>query len=228
MLKLLLFLVIFLPAYAYGGCASMCHALELKVNEKVVENARKYTYVREATNNNDAPEITQWLKYCGLGGGYSYCQAFVVWNYKEVFELIDQKSPFPRYAGVARFAEYCNKNPLTFKMISTKQIKWGINTPEIGDIASWKHGSSTFTGFNYYGHAGFVRYIDKNLNIYTVEANTKAGNGGDQSGSIKGDMTDGLEGVYERTRSINLKSNFPIMYFIRLNKRTYEYENKLQ
>jgi hypothetical protein len=227
MIKVLLFLIIFFPSFVYGGCASTCHATEPEINisNEIIAYEKTHLNVREATNNNDNPEIDKWLKFCGLGPGYSYCQAFQAYSFDVVFKSINLKSPYPNYAGVARFAEYCSKRPLTFKVISSKQIKWGIYTPEPGDIASWKHGSSTFSGYNYYGHAGLVRYIDKNLNIYTIEANTKAGNGGDQSGSIKGDMTDGLEGVYERTRTIGLQSNFPIMYFIRLNKRVYTNEN---
>lgn len=225
MFRIFLLLLLIFPTFSWaGGCAYMCHAEEVKVNEKVIDTAREYLHVREAKNNNDHPEITKWLKYTGLGGGYPYCQAFVVWTYHETFEDIGHKSPLPRTARVAHFAEYSTKNPLTFKVISTKKIRWGIDTPEIGDIASWKHGSSTFTGFGYAGHTGFVVSVDKNLNIYTIEGNTKAGEGGDQSGTIKGDMTYGHEGVYERKRRININSKFPIMYFIRLQKREYEKE----
>lgn len=202
---------------------SLCHPTETKVNEEVIKVGEKYLYVREATNNNDAPEIDKWLKNCGLGSGYSYCQAYVASMYKDTFSKYNLKSPFPMYAGVAKFAEYCSNRPLTFKVISTKKMTWGVDKPEIGDVASWKHGSSKFTGFNYKGHAGLVLSSDSKY-VYTIEANTKGVDGGDQSGTVLGDMTYGHEGVYKRKRTLGLTSDFPIMFFIRLNQRTIDNE----
>jgi hypothetical protein len=125
------------------------------------------------------------------------------------------------YAGVSRFAEYCVKHPFDFKVISTKKMNWGIDKPQVGDLISWKHGSSTFNGFGYMGHQGLTRE-QVLVDVHSIEANTKAGAGGDQSGAVKGDLRYGHEGVYKRTRSIALNTKFPIMYFIRLNKRQYD------
>lgn len=221
MLKVLLFFILFLPSTLFAGECSTCHAEEIKINEIVIKKAEKYLYVREKSNRNDAPEITQWLKYTGVGPGESYCAAYTVSMYKEAFEEYFLKSPLPRYAGVARFAEYCIKHPFDFKVISTKKLIWGVDTIEIGDIASWKHGKAQFTGFGYKGHQGIILYADENHNVYTIEGNTKAGPGGDQSGTVKGDMKYGHEGVYKRTRRFDLNTNFPIVYIIRLNKRVY-------
>jgi hypothetical protein len=213
-----------LPSLTFADCTSLCHASEVKVNEKVIEIGSKYLYVREATNTNDAPEIDFWLKRCGLGTGYPYCSAFVANQFKDTFDKYNMKTPFPMYAGVAKFAEYCINRPLTFKVISTKKMNWGIDKPEIGDVVSWKHGSSAFTGFGYKGHAGLMISAEDNKLVNTLEANTNGGYGGDQSGTVQGDMTYGNEGVYKKRRSLGLTTDFPIMYFIRLNKRVYEYE----
>ncbi|WP_257667477.1 CHAP domain-containing protein [Parapedobacter tibetensis] len=35
--------------------------------------------VREATGNNDGDRVAEYLRYCGLGEGYSWCAAFVSW-----------------------------------------------------------------------------------------------------------------------------------------------------
>lgn len=221
MKKILLFILL-IPTISYGYCFD-CHKRDMiNINEEVIQTAGKYLYVREKTNNNDAPEINRWLKQTGAVKGDPYCQAFFSSMYKESFEQFNLKSPFPMNASVAKTAEYCNKRPLTFKMISTKKITWGINKAETGDLASWKHGSSIYNGFGYKGHAGLVKYSDDNKNIYTIEGNTKAGPGGDQSGAVKGDMKFGNEGVYERVRTMDLNSKFPIMYFIRLHKVQYE------
>jgi len=216
MFKKVLVIFFLLTSIASANVCNTCHAFNS--GQEAVINAEKYLYVRETTNNNDAPEINKWLKNCGLGKGYSYCQAFVASIYKETFQNHNKKSPWPLVASVASFANYCNKRPFDFKMISTKKIQWSIDTIEPGDVISWKHGSSIFTGFNYMGHAGIgVKNIKSN--IYTIEANTKAGAGGDQSGTVKGDMRYGHEGVYRRVRTLGLNTNFPIMFIIKPIKR---------
>ena len=213
MIKTIIFILLLLPTISFTSCLD-CHAIEFNPTHEVVITAKQYLNVREKTNHNDSPEIDRWLKNCGLGKGYSYCQAYTVNCYKETYEKHGLKSPYPMYAGVARVAEYCTKNSLKFKVISTKKLIWGVDSPQEGDIASWKHGKSQFTGFGYNGHAGLVKYA-KGKDIYTIEGNTKVGEGGDQSGTVLGDMRYGHEGVYERIRNININSNFPIMYFIR-------------
>lgn len=215
-MKKLFLIIIFLYSFstlAIANCDT-CHGFDKQQN--IIEQAKKYNYVREKTNNNDAPEINAWLKNCGLGPGYSYCQAFVANMEKEMYEQNGLgKSPFPMKAGVAVFAQYCIKHPFEFEVIPTKKILWDINRPKKGDIASWMHGKAQYTSFGYMGHAGLVQFVDENKKIKTIEANTKAGPGGDQSGTVKGDMKYGHEGVYERIRTIDIYSNFPILYFIR-------------
>lgn len=213
-MKLLVLIILMFASTSYASCLD-CHAVEFNPENEAVEEAKKYLYVREKTNNNDAPEIDLWLKNCGLGKGHPYCQAFFVSMYKNIYEKHNKKSPYPMYAGVARVAQYCTNNPLKFKVISTKKINWGVDSPKKGDLASFKHGKAQFNGFGYKGHAEMVDYA-KFKDVYTIGANTKAGEGGDQSGTVKGDMTYGHEGVYARKRNINIDSTFPIVYFIRI------------
>ena len=196
-----------------------CHAVPFDKNEEVIKLAKSYSYVREKTNRNDASEITLWLKKCWVKPGEPYCQAFYVNMWKELYEKNNLgKSPWPMYAGVARVAEYATKHPFEFEVLSTKKIMWTSIRPKKGSLVSWKHGSSKFTGFGYKGHAGFLIDTDDEGNVYTIEGNTKSGPGGDQSGTVKGDMKYGHEGVYERVRDIDIDSDFPIMYFIRSKK----------
>jgi hypothetical protein len=219
-MKFFLFLMVLLfPSILIASDCSECHKREkIKVNEEVITTAKHYLYVREKTNNNDAPEIDAWLKYVKSGKGNPYCAAYVVSMYRETYESYLLTSPLPRTALASNIADYASKHPFEFKLISTKKINWGVDKPNVGDIINWKHGSSTFTGFGYKGHTGLTRYADAKMNVYTIEGNTKAGNGGDQSGTTKGDMTYGHEGVYERVRTLGLQSNFPIMVFIRITK----------
>lgn len=202
---------------SFASCID-CHAFDK--NEEVIKLAKTYRYVREYKNNNDAPEIDKWLKNCGVGRGEPYCQAFYVNMWKDLYTMNNLgKSPYPMYAGVARVAEYCINHPFQYKVITTKKMLWTNDKPKQGDLASWKHGKAQFTGFGYKGHAGFVDKIDDKKNIYTVEGNTKEGEGGDQSGTVKGDLRYGHEGVYQRIRTIDIYSNFPIVYFIRLKEK---------
>lgn len=206
MIKKLLLILLLLPSLAFGDF----------VNKEVIKVAKSYSYVREKTNNNDAPEIDVFLKYARASKGDPWCAAFVTFCYKEAYEKYNRKSPVPRYASVSAITEYATKHPFEFKVISTKAINWNVDHPIIGDMVSWKHGSSVFTGFGYKGHFGLDENYDEARNVYTIEGNTKAGAGGDQSGTVKGNMKYGHEGVYERVRRMDLKSNFPIMFFVRI------------
>ena len=215
MVKYLLIIFLLIADIAFANCYN-CHAIN--AGDAVIEHAKTYLYVREKTNNNDAPEINKWLKNCGLGSGYSYCAAFVSSMYKEIYEKQNKKSPWPMSAGVASFAQQCTKKPFEFKIVSTKKLQWGIDSVQPGDVISWKHGSSIFTGFNYLGHKG-IGIDNKGSIIHTIEGNTKAGPGGDQSGTVKGDMKYGHEGVYLRDRQLGLNTNFPIMFIIKPIKK---------
>jgi hypothetical protein len=223
LIKLTLIIFFLLTGIAFADTCKTCHAasIDWNPNKEVIITAEKYLYVREKTNNNDAPEINKWLNNCGLGKGYSYCVAFVSSMYKETYENHNKKSPWPMTAGVASFAQYCSKRPFEFKMVSTKKLQWNIDSVNAGDVISFKHGSSIFTGFNYVGHKA-IGIENIKQDIYTIEANTKSGPGGDQSGSVKGDMTYGHEGVYKRIRQISLNSKFPIMFIIKPIKKDIE------
>ena len=196
MFKYLLILSLLLvPNLVFAESCKDCHTVIIKMNEEVIVTARNYLGVREKTNHNDNTEIDKWLKNCGLGKGYSYCAAYTVYMYKETFEKYKLKSPLPNTAGVARFAEYSIKHPFDFKVISTKKMKWNIDQPQTGDLISWGHGRS-FTSFNYMGHQGITIKPLPKTKVQSIEGNTKASEGGDQSGTKLGDFTGGQEGVY--------------------------------
>lgn len=187
------------------------------VGKSVLDNANKYLYVREKTNNNDAPEIDKFLKYHGLGPGFSWCQAFANYNYYEAFLYHNEKTPFPKIARCSTFARWCLNQPVRIKVITAKQVLAGAAEPHPGDIANFKHGPYvTKETFTYNGHAAIVISYNKiTKTVTTIEGNTKPSNQGDQTGVTKGDLSYGHDGVYVRERSIGLKTKFPILYFIR-------------
>lgn len=206
-----LLLVFLLVPWSSGYCGDRG---DPPINLKALEIAQKYTYLREKKNDNREPEITQWLKYCGLGPGYPYCQAFVNNCYKEAFEELGKKSPLSRSASVAAFAKWSLNNPLLVKSIPAKMVAMGYKV-EPGAIISWKHGTALMKeSFSYNGHAGMLK-IQKGNNLFiTIEGNTKPSNQGDQTGRTIGDTKYGNDGVYSRERSLGAGSKFPILYFI--------------
>jgi hypothetical protein len=127
MIKFLIFFLIFIT--------NNCFALNLETGSIII--AKKYNYVREKTNNNDAPEIDQWLKNCGLGKGNPYCASYIASIKKETYENEGKKSPWPMIGSVSMFANYCNKRPFDFKLISTKKLQWNIDSVQPGDVISW-------------------------------------------------------------------------------------------
>jgi len=204
-------------SYAKYGCLE-CHAQVVNIPSEAVKVAKKYTYVREKKNDNRGPEIDSWHKRFGIPYGNPYCAMFALSSYMEVYESVLLSSPLPKYARVATFTKWATNNPLTVKTITPKQILLGIDKPKAGDIICWMHGNSKSAGsFDWNGHMGIEQSWNGKENL-TVEGNTKPGPGGDQTGRTKGDLKYGLDGVYERKRGLGIGTNFPILYFVRLQK----------
>lgn len=207
---LLLFLALLLGLSSSGFCG------EPTIPQRALKVAEGYKYLREKNNDNKEPEITEWLKYAGLGPGYPYCQAYVNYCYKKAYEEIGLKSPLSKSASVAQFAKWSLNHPLTVKVIPIKTVLMGYNL-EAGDIISWKHGKALFKeSFSYNGHAGILKLQRGNNLFLTIEANTKPSNLGDQTGRTIGDTKYGHDGVYYKERTAGNGGNFPILFFIRV------------
>lgn len=82
----------------------------------LVETAESFIGVREATGNNDGPEVEAFLRSTGLGKGYAWCVAFLTFIYEDCGvpnpksawspdwgkekDMIWQQGMSPRYAMV--------------------------------------------------------------------------------------------------------------------------------
>jgi len=53
------------------------------VRRKAMEIALSQVGVREVGGNNRGPDVEKYLASVGLGPGYAWCAAFVVWCYRE-------------------------------------------------------------------------------------------------------------------------------------------------
>ena len=196
---------------------------EIKINEKALDIAKSYNYVRELNNDNRSPEIDKWHKTFGLPYGNPYCAMFTLNSYIEAFEGCHMKTPLPKIARVSTFSQWSLSHPLIIQTITTKQVIFGAYKPEIGDIISWKHGafSPGKDNFGWNGHMGITNSWD-GKKLFTVEGNTKPSNKGDQTGRVKEDpKLVGNDGVYQRERSLGQGTSFPIVYFHRLKKRIF-------
>ena len=135
------------------------------------ETYSSYIGVREATGNNDGPEVESFLKSTGLGKGYAWCAAYVNFCHKECgIETV--KSPA--------------WSPSWFKMdhVIYKRDNTIKRQPQPGDVFGvW------FSSKKRVAHVGFIDEWNNGKNYaITVEGNTNI------AGSREGD------GVYRKRR----------------------------
>lgn len=180
--------------------------------DDAVARAKTFLYVREATNHNDHPAIKAMLRLCGLGPGYAWCQAGAV-NWVDWALVEAGYGPtLLRSASVHQFAHWARENDVEMMTISGDEVALGYPVPP-GAIGSFKHGTGAdLDDFNGAGHAFVTRDWWIGERGPTVEANTKPGPGGDQRGAST-DTKYGMDGVYERERSLGLETGFPVVQF---------------
>jgi hypothetical protein len=223
--KLILTLFIFLYTVnlAQATACIVCHeqpvvpdvpnlgpkVVKVDLGPATVTNAKKYLKLRERTNNNDAPEIDKMVKYVGLnnvaqykttGTGYSWCAAFVLYNYYESCLLLDVDQPLPRTAGVANLWNKTRANPIRYRTIPASQVRLGLIKLEPGDVIIWKHGTAAFT----LGHTGLNEKQLTFTKIFSIEGNT-SGKGLSREGG----------GVFENERVLSATGSMQIVGFIR-------------
>lgn len=151
---------------AFGGAAIAT------TREQVVTIAESQVGVREATGNNDGPEVAMYLFNTGLPEGYAWCAAFVSWVFQE--------------AGIktmrsARVVDWFSKNVVYLK-------GWQKEAPKLKKamLAGWY-----YPELGRYGHIGIIAGWNPGMkDIITIEGNTNG------AGSREG------EGVYRKFRPL--------------------------
>jgi hypothetical protein len=218
---------IFVPSLvilmALVGTKSDAHGAQPSGSE-VIFVASQYSYVREKTNKNDAPEINQWLKYTGLdnvaeikrtGTGYSWCAAFGCSVIAETYSYHKMKSGFLKSAGCANLLKMAKKDKYTYNVIPAKQVYIGAVTLLPADAAIWSHKKKAQYDWN--GHFGLVvKQIDETY-FKTIEGNTVGTDAVDgQREQVSGSKN--LGGVYYKKRNLNPNWAFNPEAFIRINE----------
>jgi hypothetical protein len=173
-----------------------------QLQENALFCADDYSHVREKHNNNRSPEIDTWLKYIGLPVGQPYCAAFTISMYAcgNYFE----SSPLPKIGRVSALYKTAQKNPYKYKVIPAVRVKQKIEKLNPGDVSCWAHGTASG---NFNGHAGLVINQVDYQTFKTIEANTGSGNAGSQREG---------NGVYYRTRKLDMEKVFKVVGFIRV------------
>lgn len=124
-----------------------------KLAIRAMQIAQNKVGVRELTGNNDGPEVEAYLKAVGLGKGYSWCMAFIVWCYDQAAAQLGLINPLVRTGG-------CMKQ-------WNETICRKVSTPQVGDIFIMDLGHGA-------GHTGIVTGVRGDI-VDTIEGNTNAG-----------------------------------------------------
>jgi hypothetical protein len=213
-------LVIFL---ALAGTKSDAHGANPS-GEAIIFVASQYTYVREKTNHNDAPEIDLWLKFVGLdnkvalkttGTGYSYCAAYGCSMIGETYKYAGKKTPFLKLARCATVLKMARKDKYTYNVIPAKQVYIGAVDLQAADAVIWSHKKKA--EYDWDGHFGLVvKQIDETY-FKTIEGNTVGTDAVDgQREQVSGSKN--LGGVYYKKRNLNPNWAFNPEAFIRINE----------
>jgi CHAP domain len=110
--------------------------------------------------SNSGPQVDTYLASVGLGSGFSWCQAFVYWCYREAAKMAGCGNPAFRTASVA---DCWNKTSAEFKTTKIDALK---NRPAVapGSQVIFLYGRGL-------GHTGLVEHVDE-AGIHTIEGNS--------------------------------------------------------
>lgn len=124
----------------------------MTLQEKALEIAITQLGVEEAPGHkNTGKDVEKYLKSVGLGGGYSWCMAFVHWCFAEAADKMARKNPMFRTGGVL---EQWRQRKADFRAL----------TPQPGDVFIMDYGKGQ-------GHTGIVEKVELDI-IHTIEGNT--------------------------------------------------------
>jgi len=146
---------------------------------RAVQIADTQLFVREKTGHNDGVEVESYLKTVGLGKGYSWCMAFIYWDFLQAAKVLDLKTPVPDTGGVLDCWEHTSGKHVT--------------VPLPGDQFIMDFGGG-------HGHTGIVKTVIGDR-VYTIEGNTSA------DPTLPAEDREG-NGVFERLRPISGMKGF--------------------
>lgn len=124
----------------------------MTLQEKALEIAVTQIGVEEAPGHkNTGKDVEKYLKSVGLGGGFSWCMAFVHWCFADAADKMGRKNPLFRTGGV-------------LEQWRQRKVEFRALTPKPGDVFIMDYGKGM-------GHTGIVEKVDLDI-IHTIEGNT--------------------------------------------------------
>ena len=122
--------------------------------KQLLKIAQSQIGVREATGNNDGPQVVQYLAYTGNKTGEPWCAAFVSWVFGQAGYPQPRTAWSPNLFPAKRLVKSANQATV-----------FGVYFPSKGRIA----------------HAGLVETVRHNW-LYTIEGNTNMAGGREGDG----------------------------------------------
>lgn len=163
------------PVVATASDALLARALAVAAGEE----ARK---VREVPpGSNKGPDVEAYLRSVGLGGGYSWCAAFVYWCFGKAAADLGRTNPLFKTAGC--LAHWNGAPTKGARRVLTSKAQADPALLQPGMIFIMDHGGGL-------GHTGLVESVSGGM-ITTLEGNANV------AGSREG------VGVFRLTRKIN-------------------------
>jgi hypothetical protein len=193
-------------------------------SQEIMDLAKSQLYVREKTNNNDAPEIDGYLKYLGLPKGLSYCITFDIWAIGKTYEAHGLKCPVPKIGKVSTLLKTVKKDKYKFTVHSARDVEYGIVKLKPAMIATWSHSKrldrAGKDAYDWSGHAELVDCPTTYVKFDSVGANTT----GTDDPRLQREQSGGTYklggpqgGVWKKHRSVSKQSSFYCEAFIELN-----------
>lgn len=145
--------------YAYDAPTVLLHKAVEVAAQEADEKVREYP-----PNSNKGPKVEIYLRSIGLGGGYSWCAAFVYWCYLQASKEAERACPVVRTGGCLYHWEKSEANGAD--RINAQDA---IKNPTIlrpGHIFIMDHGRGL-------GHTGIIERVSGGL-LHTIEGNTDA------------------------------------------------------
>lgn len=163
------------PELSTTGDALLARVLQIAAGEE----ARK---VREVPpGSNKGPDVEAYLRSVGLGGGFSWCAAFVYWCFDKAAQDLGRANPAFKTGGC--LAHWNGAPGKGARRVLTSKAQADPALLQPGMIFIMDHGGGL-------GHTGLVESISGGM-ITTLEGNANTG------GSREG------VGVFRLTRKIN-------------------------
>lgn len=152
------FSILLLFAYCFAApvWANCQRAVEIRnrAAANLIIEAEKQIGVKEATGQNDGPQVRRYLKITGLPEGYPWCAAFQAY----IHDAAGLPAP-----NSARVVDWFVQNVVWLQ-------NWGPVKP---DVKAGMVGALYYRELGRLGHIVLIVGQDKN-NYYTIEGNTNA------------------------------------------------------